>query len=395
MPRVNPEILKWARETAGLGAEEAARRLGIAAARGRTQVERIAALEAGEEEPSRALLVRMARQYRRPLVVFYMAEPPRAARRGRDFRTVPDEYTQRDEALVDALLRDVRARQSTVRSALEDEDEAQALPFVASMRETDGRDAILASIRETLGFSLDEFRRRRTPAEAFQLLRERTEAAGIFVLLIGHLGSYHTALDVELFRGFALADPYAPFVVINDQDSRAAWSFTLVHELVHVWLGQTGVSGAVADRDVERFCNDTASELLLPQDETERVDWTAYAGVKELAAMIDRFAGERNVSRSMVAYRLYRQRKIGRGRWLELRTHFRRQWMEARLRTRVHAREQESGPSFYTVKRHRLGNALVAFAARMVSGGGLSATEAGHVLGVRATQVAPLVHAGR
>ena len=395
MPRVNPEILKWARETAGLGAEEAARRLGIGPARGRTEVERIAALEAGEEEPSRALLVKMARQYRRPLVVFYMAEPPRSALRGRDFRTLPEEYTQRDEALVDALLRDVRARQSTIRSVLEDEDEAEPLPFVASMRETDGMDAILASIRETLGFSLDEFRRRRTPVEAFQLLRERAEAAGVFVLLIGNVGSHHTALDVELFRGFALADPYAPFVVINDQDSKAAWSFTLVHELVHLWLGHTGVSGAVADRDVERFCNDVASELLLPRDEIDGVDWPVHAPLEELAGIVDRFAGERNVSRSMVAYRLYRQRRIARGRWMELRAYFRRRWMDARQRTREQAREQESGPSFYIVRRHRLGNALVALAARMVSGGALSTTEAGHVLGVRAKQVAPLVHAAR
>lgn len=305
MPRVNPEILKWARETAGLGAEEAARRLGILPARGRTEVGRILALEAGDEEPSRALLVKMARQYRRPLVVFYMAEPPRAAPRGRDFRTIPEEYTPRDEALVDALLRDVRARQSSVRSVLEDEDEAKTLPFVASMRETDGTDAILASIRETLGFSLDEFRRRRTPADAFQLLRERTEAAGVFVLLIGNLGSHHTTLDVELFRGFALADPFAPFVVINDQDSKAAWSFTLVHELVHVWLGQTGVSGAVADREIERFCNDVASALLLPLNEIDAVDWPAHATLEELAGIVDRFAGERNVSRSMVTYRLY------------------------------------------------------------------------------------------
>ena len=72
--------------------------------------------------------------------------------------------------------------------------------------------------------------------DAFRLLRSRTEDAGVFVLLKGDLGSHHTAIDVEVFRGLAIADDVAPFVVINDNDSRAAWSFTLLHELTHLLL---------------------------------------------------------------------------------------------------------------------------------------------------------------
>ena len=35
----------------------------------------------------------------------------------------------------------------------------------------------------------------------------------------GNLGSHHTDLEVEVFRGFALADDFAPFVVVNPKDS--------------------------------------------------------------------------------------------------------------------------------------------------------------------------------
>jgi Zn-dependent peptidase ImmA (M78 family) len=86
-------------------------------------------------------------------------------------------------------------------------------------------------------------------------------------LLIGNLGSHHTTIDVTTFRGFALSDDVAPFIVINDQDAQAAWSFTLLHELTHLWLGQTGVSGARAEQKIERFCNDVAGEVLLPIEE--------------------------------------------------------------------------------------------------------------------------------
>ena len=70
MPAVNPEILVWARETAGLTLQDAAAKVGIRDARGVAAVDRLAALERGAGEPTRPVLVRMARHYRRPLLAF-------------------------------------------------------------------------------------------------------------------------------------------------------------------------------------------------------------------------------------------------------------------------------------------------------------------------------------
>jgi hypothetical protein len=106
----------------------------------------------------------------------------------------------------------------------------------------DGVGAVLSSIRQTIGVDLTAFRAQGSPEAAFALLRSKVETAGVFVLLIGNLGT-HTAIDVAAFRGFALADNIAPFIVINDQDAKSAWSFTLLHELAHLWIGETGVSG--------------------------------------------------------------------------------------------------------------------------------------------------------
>src|SRR5205823_4825451 len=122
MPRVNPDILKWARETAGLTLEDASQKLAIGEARGVSGEERLAAYEVGAREPSRPLLLRMSKQYRRPLLTFYMSEAPRLGERGQDFRTLPPEHSRAQDALVDALIRDVRARQEMVRAVLEDED---------------------------------------------------------------------------------------------------------------------------------------------------------------------------------------------------------------------------------------------------------------------------------
>lgn len=388
LPNVNPDILVWARETAGLTPQEAVKKLGLRDAHGLAAAERLAALEEGDAAPTRPMLLKMSKHYRRPLLTFYMSAPPRKGDRGRDFRTLPQGRSGVADALLDALIRDVMARQSMVRAVLEDEDEAEPIAFVGSKKMSDGVPAVLAFMRKTLRIDLKEFRSQVSPESAFALLRSRAEAAGVFVLLIGNLGSYHTAIDLETFRGFALADEIAPFVVINDQDARSAWSFTLLHELAHLWLGATGVSGASADVAIERFCNDVAGEFLLPSDELAHLyidDSTDFGTAQQL---ITEFARDRHLSRSMVAYRLHRAGAIGQERWSRLGSAFRQQW----LQRRAAPRDQEGGPSYYVVRRHRVGSALIELVRRMMADGALTPSKAGKILGVKPTNVQALVN---
>ena len=231
MPKVNPEILTWARETAGLTREEAARKLGFQDSNRSSSVAKLELLETGDKEPTRTQLAKMADQYRRPLLTFYLSRPPPKADRGADFRTLPADYSARDDALVDALVRDIHTRQSMVRAVLEEEEEVAPLAFIGSHKIEDGREVVLATLRWLLGIELAAYRKQRSPKEAFDLLRTHTEKTGVFVLLQGNLGTYHTDMDTETFRGFSIADDIAPFLVINPNDAKPAWSFTLLHEI--------------------------------------------------------------------------------------------------------------------------------------------------------------------
>lgn len=396
MPRVNPAILLWARETAGLTQEAAVEKLGLGEARGVPAVDRLAALEIGDVAPTRPMLVKMAKQYRRPLLTFYLSAPPRKGNRGQDFRTLPAGYSPTTDALLDALIRDVQARQSMVRAVIEDEEEAKSLPFVGSMNMRDGVDTMLASIRETLGVDVSEFWAQPNSEGAFALLRSGAEAAGIFVLLIGNLGSHHTSIDLETFRGFTVADDIAPFVVVNDQDARSAWSFTLLHELAHLWLGQTGVSGASAEKEIERFCNDVASEFLLPTDELAQLHVTDATDFETAQTLVSTFANIRNLSRSMVAYKLHRSGVIQQETWRRLSINFREQWLQARAdrRERGANEPQPGGPNYYVVRRHRVGKALISLVQRMMAAGTLTTSKAGKVLGVKPKNVQALIEVG-
>src|SRR5260370_7866984 len=108
---LNPHILTWARDTAGLSVDEAAHALGFKDTRGRTAAERLRAMEAGEEEPSRSVLLNMARAYHRSLLVFYLSEPPRTGDRGQDFPRAPCVKPPAHAPTLHALPHDIPYRQ--------------------------------------------------------------------------------------------------------------------------------------------------------------------------------------------------------------------------------------------------------------------------------------------
>lgn len=383
MSAFNPDVFRWARESAGMDLPSAADALKIKA-------ESLAAIEGGDTDPSRPILLRMTRVYRRSLLTFYLPTPPQKGDRGSDFRTVVQGRAVDDEVRLDVLVRDVKARQALVRSVLEDDEEPRTLDFVG-IATTDWRVEDLASaIAARLGFKRDEFRAKRSSEEAFSSLRSLAEDAGVFVLLIGNLGSHHSAIPVEAFRGFAIADPIAPFVVINDQDARTAWSFTLLHELAHLWLGATGISGGFSENHVEQFCNAVAAEVLVPAADVAKLN-VDNLSLDAQAEAIAYQAQAWKVSRQMLAYRLFRAARITRAGWQALDTRFRAMWVAEKTKEKEQNKATKSGPSYYVTRRHRLGRAMLQFARHGLDSGSLTPVKAAQVLGVAPRSVFPLL----
>ena len=261
------------------------------------------------------------------------------------------------------------------------------------MRTSDGEQAVLDELRTLLDVPLEVYYRAQPrPNAAFDLLRTATESKGAFVILKGDLGSYHTAIDTEIFRGFSIADEVAPFIVINDRDARPAWAFTLLHELVHLLLGQTGLDNARAANDIERFCDQVAGDFLLPQEELVHLEFTSTSeDESELERTISEFATHRNLSRAMVAYRAYRAGVIEQETFNIIDDKFKQRSLQERAAQRARANDQEGGPNYYVVRRHRVGPSLVDLARRMTASGALTTSKAAQVLGVKPTQVQSLL----
>ena len=397
---INPTILTWAREHAGLTMDDAAHQLGFKDSEKKTAADKLAELEVGERFPTHPQLEKLAKIYRRPLITFYMSKPPAPAKTGEDFRRPAADVTRRDNAILETLVRDVRARQELIRDVLEDDPDRHAVSIVGSASIREGVPAFVTKIARVLDFDPSDRSKRRGNAEdLFRILRTAAESAGIFVIVAGDLGSHHSAVSTEVFRGFALSDDLAPFVVINDQDSKAGQSFTLIHELAHIFMGQSGISGpaeaegVASEHDViERFCNDVAGQFLLPDAAlVNRPTPDAAANVDTVRDMISGTAEIWSVSEPMVAYRWRRLGWIGHQVYTALVDGYRARWLAFREQRRAARSPEAGGPSYYVVRQSKLGNALLGVVYRSLYDNALSHTKAAKVLGVNLSNVEPLL----
>ena len=155
------------------------------------------------------------------------------------------------------------------------------------------------------------------------------------------------------------------------------------------------MSGGTAERAVEKFCNDVAGELLLPRAEVAGLDITEVTPLAEAMAKITEFATARNISSTMVAYKLHRAGAFSLERFQQFKAAYRQAFLARRAEEKERIAEKDGGPSYHIVRKHRVGTTLIRFVERMMHEGNLSTTKAGKVLGVGAHNVHALLEQGR
>ena len=231
---------------------------------------------AGEQQPTLKQLERFARDTKTPIGYFFLSEAPEERLPVADFRMLPDTADARPSPDLLETIYTMQRRQSWLRESLID-DHADPLPFVGGARLADAPDAVGREMRRALGLDGGWASEVRTWQDAVSELRRAVERIGVMAVINGVVGNNtHRQLDVEEFRGFALADPYAPLIFVNGADAKSAQMFTLAHELAHIWLGEEGLSGfeflLPGGTDVEQWCDRAAAEFLAPAREL-RARW--------------------------------------------------------------------------------------------------------------------------
>ena len=140
---VRPELIRWARERAGLKADALMERF-----------PKFAAWESGESQPTLRQLEDLAKKTLTPLGYFFLPEPPEDRLPIPDFRTLKDEPLRRPSPNLLETVYIMLRRQDWMRDYLAEEGQSP-LPFVGSIRLEDHPEQAAARIRETLGITTD------------------------------------------------------------------------------------------------------------------------------------------------------------------------------------------------------------------------------------------------
>jgi Zn-dependent peptidase ImmA (M78 family) len=254
---IRPEMLRWARERAGLSPAALARRF-----------PKLDAWERGEGQPTLKQLESFAKATYAPVGYLFLREPPAERIPIPDFRTVENVHIGHPSPDLLETVYICQQRQEWYRDFARSSGE-EPLRFVGSANVTDDITTTASAIRRELGFDIEERRRMPTWTDALRRFIDQADALGILVMCSGVvLNNNRRHLDPDEFRGFAMADALAPLIFINGADTKAAQMFTLAHEVIHIWVGQSALSDAQAARipahETERWCNRVAAELLVP-----------------------------------------------------------------------------------------------------------------------------------
>jgi Zn-dependent peptidase ImmA (M78 family)/transcriptional regulator with XRE-family HTH domain len=308
MMRVNvkPALLHWAIERAGMIADDL-----------RKKFPKVLQWERGEVKPTLKQLEGFAKAVRVPVGYLFLPEPPKEQLPIPDLRTIRNQkFRNPSPDLLDTIYA-MQRRQAWLREELID-CEAEPPDFVGSARLTDDPEDIGREMRRIAGLDDGWASTVSTWQEAVGRLRRAFEQLSIMAVINGIVGNNtHRKLNVEEFRGFALSDEYAPLIFINGADAKSAQMFTLVHELAHIWLGESALTdtGLMSrpSENIESWCDRAAAEFLVPARELKAY----WPDVRHEDTRFERVARRFKVSPIVAGRRAMDLRLVGRDTFFE------------------------------------------------------------------------------
>lgn len=267
---IKPEVLRWARESAGFSLRGAADAIGV-------EKWRLELTEDGGELLTLRQAERAAEVYERPLAALFMPQPPDEDDQEVQFRRLPGTPEPPWGPEVQLAARRVTERQEIALEIYEDLEEAppwieRSAPLVRGPRHS-----VPNTARELLGIHRETQRSwSQDPYSPLRGWRRAIEDLGVLVMQAG-------PVEVTEMRGFASIEPASlPAILLNSKDDPRARAFTLVHELGHLVLSRRGER---VGPETERWCDRFAGQVLMP------TEWLREEFASSSGSTLDRVRG--------------------------------------------------------------------------------------------------------
>lgn len=372
---LNPEVLKWARTSAGLNQHEVANRL-------KKDVETIALWESGDSAPTYVQLERLAYEiYKRPIALFFFPNPPEEETPKQSFRTLPEFEIEMMSSRMHYLLRQARAMQINLIELYEGEKRSKAkilhdLNFNPNVDVSE----MAHNVRDYLGVDLKKQFEFKNVDEALKSWRKVLEDKGIFV--------FKDAFKDDTFSGFCLYDDIFPIIYLNNSKSKTRQIFSLFHELSHLLLGTGGVDSKEDeyidslhgdDRRIEILCNKFSGIFLVPDVDFER----RISGKQFNDFLIEDLSDLYRVSREVILRKLS-DRGLVDSDYYSTKA---KQWSDE-------AKRKPSGPGgdYYATKRAYLGERYLDVAFGKFYRNQISVDQLADYIGVKSKNIPAMEH---
>jgi Zn-dependent peptidase ImmA (M78 family)/transcriptional regulator with XRE-family HTH domain len=373
---ITPNVLKWARESARITEETAAAKVSVT-------VEKIKEWEEGTSQPTIKQAQTLAKAFKRPFALFFLPDVPR------DFQPLQDFRKSGAKTLTTSsifIIREIQQKQAWIRDVYSENLENK-LAFVGRFSIKDNPQTVAKDILETLKINPSSYKTDNPIKEWI----EAAETNGIFVSSTSFIHS-RLKLDSEELQGFAIADAYAPFVFVNSEDWNAPQLFTLVHELAHIWIAETGISNEVEPdikhkdklHPVELFCNEVAANALMPKEIVLSFDTASFQdsknvfkvakqlGVSSFALLVR--ALNLNIISAPNYHKLKKQADIDFAAYLK---------REAEKKVKQKEKDNQGGPNYFLLQLNRNSRLFTQAVLDAFRGGFIEPTLASNLLNVQ------------
>lgn len=273
---ITPSVLEWAIKRAGVSAESIHKKA--------------EQWVSGKARPTFKQAVDIAKTLQIPFGYLWLKEPPKEQEIIPDLRTIGNGGLAQMPLELKTAVNDVKQKQEWFKEYAKTNGilKCEAIGRFKSSDDTQKiADDVTArlEIQDLVGSGCDKDR-------MLKNLIDKIEKLGILVMRNGILrGNTKKKLNLDTFRGFAIFDEFAPLIFINTNDSKAGQIFTLMHEVAHLWIGQSGISDLDIQNhnEIELICNEIAAKILMPKTKIQKA-FREFDDDRRLERIADRFS---------------------------------------------------------------------------------------------------------
>ncbi len=387
---IAPEVMKWARKTAGYSdIEVASKKLVV-------PLEQVKGWESGDVEPTIAQLRKAAKLYKRPLAVLLLPDPPKDFSVPHNYRKLKHEEANTWSPTLHAEYKRALSQREVI-IELEEVSPESVSKTSSKIKVANNMAAVELGkhFRSVLGIDKWSNAIKTNPNKALNAAIDAAEEMGILVIQT-------KGVHYKEMRGMSISKWPHPIVILNGSDWPRPRLFSLLHELAHIAKNSSGICDLheikpqLRDEDdtLEHYCNQVAANVLMPKELIEQN--AALIKISKWTVELLREYSQ-GYSASSEAF-LLRLIDLGKADWNDYRSikpQLDQIYEDERAKLKARQKDKKSGPTFYVVKARDLGHGYIHSIMSAFDMRAISSYDAADYLDVKYNQIPKLQEALR